>query len=533
MPYHRPASRDPALALTTLRLIRSTAVTGGMTVISRVTGLLRDMLFASLIGAGAGVAADAFYVAFRIPNFLRRIFGEGALSQAFVPVMAEYRTRQPHAETRVFVDHMTGVLALVLFGITLVGVVAAPVLVMALAPGFLADPVKYDLTVTMLRIVFPYLLFISLVALAAGILQTHGRFAAAAFTPVLLNLSLIGAALWLAPRMEQPVLGLAWGVFIAGAAQLLFQLPFLYRIGMLPRPRLSRRHQGVRRVGRLMLPAIFGVSVAQINLLVNTLLASFLVTGSVSWLYYADRLMEFPLGVFGIALATVILPSLSEKHAQASSAEFSQLLDWGLRWVFIIGVPASAALVLLAGPMLATLFHFGAFTARDVVMSAHALMAFAAGLLGFILVKVLAPGFYARQDTKTPMRIGVIALVANILLSLALVYPLRHVGLAAAVSLAAFVNAGLLFLRLRREGTYRALPGWGAFLARVAFATIVMTAVVGWGVQNLEAWLVMPALERAARLAFWILCGVLVYGAALLLTGMRPKHLKVRAVESA
>lgn len=533
MPYHRGASRNPARTLKTLGLIRSTAVTGGMTVVSRVTGLLRDMLFASLLGASTYVGADAFYVAFRIPNFLRRIFGEGALSQAFVPVMAEYRARRSLEETRLFVDHTTGVLALALFVVTLAGIVAAPILIFVLAPGFLADPLKYDLTVTMLRIVFPYLLFISLVALAAGILQTHGRFAAAAFTPVLLNLSLIGAALWLAPRMQEPVIGLAWGVFIAGAAQLLFQVPFLYRIGMLPRPRLGRVHDGVQRVMRLMLPAIFGVSVAQINLLVNTLLASFLVTGSVSWLYYSDRLMEFPLGVFGIALATVILPSLSEKHAQASRDEFSHLLDWALRWVFIIGVPASAALVVLSGPLLATLFHFGAFTAHDVIMSAWALMAFSVGLLGFILVKVLAPGFYARQDTKTPMRIGVIALLVNIVLSFALVYPFRHVGLAAAISVAAFVNAALLFLRLQREGIYRALPGWRAFLARVVFATAVMTGVIAWGARELQPWLTAAPLERGARLAFWILSGVLVYGAVLVMSGMRPRHLKVRAAESA
>lgn len=534
MPYHRLASISrPRQTLTTLRLIRSTAVTGGMTVISRVSGLIRDMLFASLIGAGAGVAADAFYVAFRIPNFLRRVFGEGALSQAFVPVLSEYRAYRAAAESRLFVDHMTGVLALVLFVITLLGMLAAPVLVTVLAPGFLDDPEKYNLTVTMLRIVFPYLLFISLVALAAGILNTHGRFGVAAFTPVLLNLSLIGAALWLAPRMEQPVIGLAWGVFIAGAAQLLFQIPFLQRIGMLPRPRLARAHEGVKRVVRLMLPAIFGVSVAQVNLLVNTLLASFLVTGSVSWLYYADRLMEFPLGVFGIALATVILPSLSEKHVRTSPEEFSHLLDWGLRWVVVIGMPASVGLAVLSGPVLATLFHFGAFTGRDVVMSAQALMAFAVGLVGFILVKVLAPGFYARQDTKTPMQIGVIALGANIGLSLALVYPLRHVGLAAAISLSAWVNAALLFHRLRGQGVYQALPGWRVFLTRAALATAVMGALIVWGTQGLDAWLAAPPLARGARLAFWIATGIMVYGAVLFLTGMRPDHLKVKQSKSA
>jgi len=531
MPYHR-ADLAMRKSLTTRRLLESTAVTGGMTLVSRISGLIRDVLFASLIGAGATAAADAFYVAFRIPNFLRRIFGEGAFSQAFVPVLAEFRTRTTEAETRQFVDYLLGIFALALFIVTLIGVIAAPLLVTVLAPGFLDDPEKYDLTVAMLRIVFPYLFFISLVALAAGILNTYGRFAAAAFTPVLLNLSLIGAALWLAPRLERPVIGLAWGVFIAGVAQLLFQIPFLRRIGMLPRPRLGALHDGVKRVMRLMLPAIFGVSVAQVNLLVNTLLASFLVTGSVSWLYYADRLMEFPLGVFGIALATVILPSLSEKHAAASREEFSHLLDWGLRWVFIIGVPASAALVVLAGPMLATLFYFGAFTANDVQMSAHALVAFAAGLLGFTLVKVLAPGFYARQDTRTPMRIGVVALCVNIGLSLLLVFQFAHTGLAAAISVASFVNAGLLFFGLYRRGVYHALPGWPVFFLRVGIATAAMVATVMWGADGLETWLTAAPLARALRLALWILAGTIVYGAILLLIGMRPYHLKLSRQEA-
>ncbi len=529
MPYHRLAFDPEVTTLATRKLLASIALTGGMTLISRISGLVRDMVFASLIGAGASVAADAFYVAFRIPNFLRRIFGEGALSQAFVPVFAEYRARSSADETRAFVNHITGVLALILFIVTLIGIIAAPILVMVLAPGFYADPSKFDLTVTMLRIVFPYLLFISLVALAAGILNTYGRFAAAAFTPVLLNLSLIGAAVWLAPRLDQPVMGLAWGVFIAGVAQLLFQIPFLQRIGMLPRPRFVGRHDGVKRVARLMLPGIFGVSVAQINLLVNTLLASFLVTGSVSWLYYADRLMEFPLGVFGIALATVILPSLSQKHAAASPEEFSHLLDWGLRWVLIISIPASAALVVLSGPMLATLFHFGAFAARDVEMSAQALTAFALGLVGFTLVKVLAPGFYARQDTKTPVQVGAISLAANIALSLALVYPLAHTGLALAISIAAFVNAALLFIQLRRLGIYRALPGWPVFLMRVGLATLVMAGLLVWGTDRLAVWLSAPPLVRAGRLAFWIVAGIIVYGAVLFLAGMRPQHLKLNA----
>src|SRR3989304_4759925 len=487
------------------RLINSTLITGGMTLLSRISGLVRDMLFASLIGAGPGVAADAFYVAFRIPNFLRRIFGEGAFSQSFVPVFAEYKAKYTAAETRAFVDHMTGILGAILFGVTLIGVIAAPILVMVLAPGFLDEPHKYGLTVQMLRITFPYISVIALVGMGAGILNTHGRFGPAAFTPVLLNLSLIGAAVWLAPRMDEPVLALAWGVFIAGVAQLLFQIPFLRGIKMLPRPRLHvrERHHGVMRVFRLMLPAIFGVSVAQINMLVNTLLASFLVTGSVSGLYYSDRLMEFPLGVFGIALATVILPSLARRHARNSHDEFSHLLDWGLRWVFLIAVPASVALVILSAPLLTTFFHFGKFSVNYVHLSASALMAFSFGLLGFILIKVLAPGFYARQDTTTPMRIGVISMAVNILLSLLLVLPLKHVGLALAISLAAFVNAGVLFLTLRRPNVYRPSPGWAVFLTRISLASIVMGAVLVWGVGDLDSWLRAPALERATRLSIW------------------------------
>ena len=510
------------------KLFKSTLVTGGMTLISRISGLVRDSIFASAIGAGVGIAADAFYVAFRIPNFLRRIFGEGAFSQAFVPVFTEHKARDTHEELRAFVDRLAGIFGLILFLVTLAGVVAAPFIVMALAPGFEGE--KFDLTVQMLRITFPYLLFISLVAMAAGILNSHGRFAAAAFTPVLLNLSLIGAALWLAPLMDKPVLALAWGVFIAGVVQLLFQVPFLLRLKLLPRPRLGRGHDGVSKVFRLMLPAIFGVSVAQINTLINTILASFLVTGSVSWLYYSDRLMEFPLGVFGIALATVILPSLSQRHTSASPREFSHLLDWALRLSCIISVPATVGLILLAGPMLATMFYYGAFTAHDVEMSAQALVAFSVGLLGFVLVKVLAPGFYARQDTRTPVRIGMIAMGANIVMSLALVSFMQHVGLALAISLAAFINAGLLFHLLRRQGIYTPDPGWILFLSRVVVASVLMGALLWWLAGALPDWFAMDARTRVLRLVFCIMAGMIVYVTSLYILGVRPRQLLLRKV---
>ena len=387
----------------------------------------------------------------------------------------------------------------------------------------------------MLRITFPYIFFISLVAMAAGVLNTYGRFGAPAFTPVLLNLSLIGAAAWLAPRMEDPVVALAWGVFIAGVVQLLFQIPFLRGIRMLPRPRLRlrERHQGVSRVFKLMLPAIFGVSVAQINMLVNTLLASFLITGSVSWLYYSDRLMEFPLGVFGIALATVILPSLARRHANNAQEEFSHLLDWSLRWVFLIAIPATVALIILSGPMLATFFYYGAFTAHDVHMSSNALMAFSFGLLGFILIKVLAPGFYARQDTKTPMRIGALSMGVNIVLSLLLVMPLKHVGLALAISLAAFVNAGVLYLMLRRQEVYLPSPGWVSFLSRVFLASAVMGAALFWGMGDIDSWLQAPAIERAMRLSILVVAGGLVYLLTAGAFGVRLAQLLLKKGEGA
>ena len=498
-----------------------------MTLVSRISGLVRDVVFANLIGAGAGVAADAFYVAFRIPNFLRRIFGEGAFSQAFVPVLAEYRARRSLEETRAFVSHLSGWFGLVLLGITAIGVLAAPLLVLVQAPGFLADQQKFDVTVDLLRITFPYIFFISMVAMSAGILNTYGRFAAAAFTPVFLNLCLIGAALLLAPHLSTPVMALAWGVFLAGVVQLLFQLPFLSRLRLLPAPRVEfrRRDEGVMRVLKLMLPAIFGVSIAQINVLINTILASFLVTGSVSWLYYSDRLMEFPVGVFGIALATVILPSLANKHVNHSTEEFSRLLDWALRWTFVITIPAMVGLIVLAGPLVTTIYHHGAFTARDVEMSTGALIAFSAGLPGFILIKVLAPGFYARQDTKTPMRIGAVAMAANIVLSLALIYPFKHVGLAAAVSASAFLNAGMLFIWLRRHNVFRPLSGWTAFLARVAGASALMGALLIWGAGEVGTWIDAHTWDRIGRLAFWVPAGIMVYGVAILAFGLRPAQL--------
>lgn len=511
-------------------LLRSTALVGGMTFLSRILGLVRDMVIARAFGAGVG--ADAFFVAFRIPNFLRRLFAEGAFSQAFVPVLSEYKTRRAHEEVQDLVDHTAGALGGVLFLVTALGVLAAPLLVLVFAPGFSDDPDKFALTGDMLRLTFPYILFISLTALAGGILNSYGRFAVPAFTPVFLNLCMIAATLWLAPRMAEPVTALAWGVLLAGIVQLAFQFPFLRRLRLLPRPRWRRAHEGVRKITGLMLPGIFGSSVAQINLLIDTLIASFLVTGSVSWLYYSDRLVEFPLGVFGVALATVILPRLSQHHAATAVEDHARTVDWALRMTLLVGTPATVALVILAGPMLVTLFQYGEFGAADVAMSRLSLMAYALGLLGFILVKVLAAAFFSRQDARTPVRIAVIAMLANLVLNLIFVVPMvifdipgPHAGLALATALAAFLNAGLLLRALRRKGGFRASPGWRSFALRVLTANIAMAAVLLALVGAIETWQANDWPARVRDLMLCMAAGAVAYFVVLWLAGLRWRHL--------
>nr|VFK14158.1 MAG: putative peptidoglycan lipid II flippase [Candidatus Kentron sp. LFY] len=507
------------------RLIGKTVTVGANTSISRILGLIRDIVIASVFGAKE--EADAFFVAFRIPNLLRRLFAEGAFSPAFVPVLSEYKTRRSHAEVRELISSTMGTLGGIVFLITLAGILTAPLLVILFAPGFFlhyAD--KYALTVRMLMITFPYLLFISLTAAAAGILNTYGRFGAPAITPALLNISLIAAAIWLAPQLSEPVVALAWGVFIAGIAQLLFQLPFLYRLRLLTWPRFRSAHAGVRRIIALLLPALFGVSVTQINLLVDTLLASFLVTGSVSWLYYSDRLVEFPLGVFGIALATVILPNLSRRYVEGSATRFSDTLDWALRLVLLIGLPAAIGLAILAEPMLTTLFQYGELTAHDIHMASQSLMAYALGLMGFVYIKVLAPGFYARQDTRTPVRIGVIAMLANMVFNLILVFPLAHAGLALATALSAFLNAGLLYLGLRREGVYRPKHGWGRFTGRILAANLIMVAILWFTKGEFSAWISAEVTSRVLWLVGLISTGALGYFGALFLFGMRLRDFR-------
>jgi putative peptidoglycan lipid II flippase len=496
-----------------------------MTLLSRILGLVRDVVVASHFGASG--SADAFFVAFKIPNFLRRLFAEGAFSQAFVPVLSEYRTQRTLFDVQLLVARVAGSLGSVLICITVLSVVAAPVLTAIFAPGFyMHDSERYELASEMLRITFPYLGLISMTAFAGAILNSYERFAVPAFTPVLLNLCLIGATLLFSEWFERPIFALAWGVLVAGFVQLAFQLPFLWRIRLLPGPVVDFSHPGVKKIMTLMLPALFGVSVAQVNLLLDTVLASFLQAGSVSWLYYSDRLSELPLGVFGIAIATVILPALSRKHAEKSLDQFSQTLDWALRMVLLIGLPAALALVLLAEPLLITLFHYGALTERDVDMASGSLQAYGCGVLAFMLIKVLAPGFFARQDTRTPVRIAVIAMAVNMVLNLILIWPLAHVGLALATTLAAFLNAGLLLRGLLREGVFQWQPGWGLWLLRLGSANLVMVALLLYLSPAVVQWFDWGLMDRAWQMSLLVLLGAGAYAAVLLLSGLRLRHLR-------
>ncbi len=506
-------------------LLKSTAIVSLMTLVSRVSGLVRDVVMANVLGSSG--LADGFFVAFRIPNFLRRIFGEGAFSQAFIPIFSEL-TAQNTLEAKRFVNASAGMLALVTFVLSVLGMIFAPFLVSLYAYGYVDKPEQFQITVDALRIMFPYLFCISLVAMSAGILNTQNKFAIPAVTPVLLNICMILAMWLLVPHMNNAAQALAVGVLIAGVVQLLFQVPSLLKEGYLPTFKIDTKNEATRRVFKLMLPAVFSVSVAQVNMFVNTVLASFLVTGSVSWLYYSDRLMEFPVGVFGIALATVVLPSLSKEQASGDASHFSNMMDWALRWVVVIAVPATLALYVLAVPLLSTIFQYNAFTVSDVQMSALALKAFSVGVCGFIFVKVLAPGFFARQDTKTPMKIGVVAVGVNVILSVILVRFLQHTGLALAVSIAAWVNAGLLFITLRVRGVYLPLAGWFGFLLKVAIAVSAMAAVLLYTNVADAIWFDWSLAERFQRLLILVMSGVTTYFACLYVLGIRPHQLLLR-----
>ena len=502
-----------------MNLLKALATVSSMTLLSRILGFVRDFVIARAFGAGA--VTDAFFVAFRLPNLLRRLFAEGAFSQAFVPILAEYKNKRGPEDTRHLVDHVATLLFLALLAVTLLGIAVTPILIYITAPGFAADAGKFALTVELTRIAFPYILFISLVSLAGGILNTWSRFAVPAFTPVLLNLSLIGMALFAAPFFDPPVLALAWAVFLGGVLQLGLQLPYLAKIGMLPRFSFSLQDEGVRRILLLMLPALLGVSVSQISLLINTIFASFLPNGSVSWLYYADRLMEFPAGLLGAALGTILLPSLSKSHADNDRGEFSALLDWGLRLTFLLTLPAALALALLAVPLLATLFNYGAFQATDVLKTRDALVAYSVGLTGLILVKVLAPGFYARQNIRTPVKIALVTLAATQAMNAAFIVPLAHAGLALSIGLASCLNAALLWRGLRRNGYYVPQTGWGAFGMKLAVALAVMGIVLWFGKGADAHWIGAPPLERVLRLGALVAAGGSAYFGALWLSGFR------------
>lgn len=512
-----------------MNLLKTLATVSSMTLLSRILGFVRDFVIARAFGAGA--LTDAFFVAFKLPNLLRRLFAEGAFSQAFVPVLGQYRNQCSAEETRQLVDRVASLLFLVVLAVTLLGMAAAPLLVYLSAPGFTDDPEKFALTVQLTRITFPYILFMSLVALAGGILNTWSRFAVPAFTPVLLNVSFILMALFAAPYFDPPVMAIGWAVFLGGALQLAFQLPSLRRIGMLPRFSIHLHDEGVRRIFQLMAPAVLGVSVAQVSLLLNTVFASFLSTGSVSWLYYADRLMEFPAGMLGAALGTILLPSLAKCHAAEQHEEYSRLLDWGLRLTFLLAAPAALALGILAVPLITTLFHHGAFTANDVFRTRDALVAYSVGLLGLILVKVLAPGFYARQNIRTPVRIALLTLFVTQVLNLLLIGWLQHAGLALAIGLAASLNATLLYRGLRQRGIYTPQPGWPLFYGRLAFALLSMGTALWFVIGPTVDWLNWHLGERLLRLSVAVGFGASVYFATLWIAGFRLRDFKRSAAE--
>lgn len=493
---------------------------GGMTLVSRILGFIRDVVIARLFGASA--EADAFFVAFKIPNFFRRLTAEGAFSQAFVPVLADVRYKEGEEASRRLLDAVWTRLSLFLVVLTLLGVLLAEPLMLLFAPGF-ADDARLPLAVDMLRITFPYLLLISLTAMLAAVLNSYERFWEPAFNPVWLNVVMIAAAAGLTPWLDVPVMSLAWGVLLAGMVQLAWAWWALTPTGWRPRWTMAS-DQGVGRILRNMAPALLGVGVAQINLLVATVLASFLVAGSVSWLYYADRLMEFPVGVLGVALATVVLPGLSRARAAEDWQTYENTLDTALRLIWLVGVPATLALVVLAEPLMLSLFAYGAFSAADAHAAAVALMGYGVGLLGLLAVKVLAPAFYAREAMAVPVKVSVVALLVNLGLSLALIEPLAHVGLALSVSVAALVNAGLLWWWLQRLGFYVPRAGWGLLLLRTLAAGLAMAVLLWWLSAWLGDWQEAQGWQRAGWLLLCVLAGGMVYGLGLLLTGMRLRH---------
>lgn len=510
------------------KLFRSTLIVSSMTLISRLLGFARDMVLAIVFGAGP--AFDAFVVAFKIPNFMRRLFGEGAFVQAFVPILSEYRSNQTTEKVHKFINHIAGSLGTSLLVVVALAEIISPVIIMVFAPGFIHDPIRLTYATHMLRITFPYLLLIALTAFAGATLNTFNCFAVPALTPISLNIVMITVAWFWAPYAFTPIYVLACGVLIGGVLQLVIQFPFMYRLGILPIPQWQWHNPGVLRVLKLMLPALFGVSVTQISLLIDNLFASFLPAGSISWLYYSDRLTYLPLSVIGVALATVVLPNLSRQRSTKSPEVYSAILDWALRMAMLIGVPAAVALFILAGPLLTTLVYHGAFTASDVIMTRKSLWAFSVGLPGFMLVKILASAFYSRQNIKTPVKIAVVAVGVNLILNALLIHPLAHVGLALATSLASSCNAVLLLYFLLRHSIYVPVAHWAKLIFQLIFSNVVMAFVIVCVSGEISRWLAWSINERAWHLAVVILLGVITYLVALGISGLRLRDLRVASI---
>jgi len=515
-----------------MNLFRALLTVSGFTLLSRVTGLARETLIARAFGASQ--FTDAFYVAFRIPNLLRRLSAEGAFSQAFVPILAEFKNQQGHDATKALVDAMSTVLAWALAFVSVLGVLGSSWVVYVVASGLRADGQAFELAVAMTRIMFPYIIFISLTTLAAGVLNAYGSFSLPAFAPVLLNIVFIIAAAFVAPHMKVPVYALAWAVVVGGVLQFLVQLPGLKKIDMAPRIRLNPfaalAHRGVKRVLWKMVPATFAVSVAQLSLIINTNIASRLGPGAVSWIYYADRLMEFPTALLGVALGTILLPSLSKAHVDEDPHEYSALLDWGLRVTFLLAVPSALALFFFAEPLAASLFNYGRFDGHSVVMVGRALAAYGVGLIGLILIKILAPGFYAKQDIKTPVKIGIAVLIVTQLSNYVFVPVFAHAGLTLSIGLGACVNASLLFIGLRRRGIYTPSSGWLRFFVQLAGASLILAGAMHWCAINFD-WIGLHA-RPAARIALLAACIVLfaaLYFSILGLMGFKYAYFRRRA----
>ncbi|MDF1828082.1 MAG: murein biosynthesis integral membrane protein MurJ [Legionellaceae bacterium] len=500
-------------------LLRSTSLVSCMTFLSRIMGFVRDMVLAQAFGAQAGM--DAFIIAFKIPNFMRRLFAEGAFSQAFVPVLSEYQTNRAVDDVRLFLARVAGNLGFVLLGVVIVAELIAPGIIFVFAPGFGEDAARTLLATDMLRITLPYLMLISLTAMAGAVLNTYGYFGVPAITPILLNISLILAALYVGPQLAIPIKALAWGVLIGGCVQLLVQIPFLMQHRFLMRPRIMFKDPGVLRVLKLMLPALFGVSIAQINLLIDTIFASFLQVGSVTWLFYTDRLVDFPLGVFGVAIATVILPHLSRKHVEADGEHFSKSIDWALRLLLLIGVPSAIGLVLFGMPLLASFFGHGAFKALDVLQTQKSLITLGLGVPAFMIVKVLASGFYAQQDIKTPVKVGAYCMLLNTILCAIFIWPLAHAGLTLASTLAGYANAATLLILLWKRRTYRPSAGWRKFFGQILIANAALVVYLLYSSGNIDLWMEQSMGARLFDLLTHVLVGFILYVVCLGLTGVR------------